>query len=159
MCAPREGSCRDRPANHGQDPTSPSPLPYRIIARRCASLIQINSRLFSRHRLGRWRALSGRPRDLSRRHEEDARRHLALRQAGHQHGRLSAAREIGRRLYLRSRCSSRAFTAQMTVLADISTAPTAGPSTMPQWANTPAAAGIAITLYPVAHTRFWIILP
>ena len=40
----------------------------------------------------------------------------------------------------------RAFTAQITVLADISTAPSAGPSTIPQWAKTPAAAGIATTL-------------
>src|SRR5215470_3853046 len=53
-----------------------------------------------------------------------------------------------------ARRSNRAFTAQITVLADISTAPTAGPRTMPQCASKPAAAGIATTLYPVAQARF-----
>src|SRR5215831_342274 len=42
--------------------------------------------------------------------------------------------------------SIRAFRAQITVLADISTAPTAGLRTMPHCASTPAAAGIATTL-------------
>jgi len=51
----------------------------------------------------------------------------------------------------RSNC---AFTATMMVLSDISTAPTAGDSRIPCRARTPAASGIATTLYPVAHQRF-----
>jgi len=46
----------------------------------------------------------------------------------------------------------------MTVLADMSAAPIAGESMIPQRARVPAASGIAITLYPVAQARFWIIL-
>jgi hypothetical protein len=53
----------------------------------------------------------------------------------------------------------RALSATTTVDTDISTAPAAGLSTMPTPESTPAAKGIATTLYPVAHTRFWIILP
>ena len=44
--------------------------------------------------------------------------------------------------------------ATMTVLADINIAPTAGESTTPRDARTPAASGIATTLYPAAHQRF-----
>jgi hypothetical protein len=43
----------------------------------------------------------------------------------------------------RSNC---AFTATITVLSDMRTAPTAGDSKMPWPANTPAASGIAATL-------------
>ena len=42
--------------------------------------------------------------------------------------------------------SSRALTATMTVEADMSAAPTAGDSTTPAHASTPAASGMAITL-------------
>jgi hypothetical protein len=44
--------------------------------------------------------------------------------------------------------------AAMTVLSDINTAPTAGLNRIPIELNTPAAKGIAIILYPVAHMRF-----
>jgi hypothetical protein len=57
-----------------------------------------------------------------------------------------------------ARRRSWAFTATITVLSDISTAPAAGARTIPQRARTPAASGIAATLYPAAHHRFWIIL-
>jgi len=53
-----------------------------------------------------------------------------------------------------SRRSSCAFAATTIVLSDISTAPTAAGSTMPQGARTPAASGIAKMLYPAAHHRF-----
>ena len=54
--------------------------------------------------------------------------------------------------------SNWALSATMMVLKDIRSAPTAGESTMPQFANTPAANGMATMLYPAAHHRFWIIL-
>jgi hypothetical protein len=41
----------------------------------------------------------------------------------------------------------------MTVLSDMNSAPTAGESTMPIGASTPAAKGSAMTLYPVALDR------
>jgi hypothetical protein len=47
----------------------------------------------------------------------------------------------------------------MTVLRDISKAPTAGDRDTPMGARTPAANGKATTLYPVAQIRFWTILP
>ena len=47
---------------------------------------------------------------------------------------------------LRRRSKSWALIATMTVLADISAAPTAGVSRMPQGYATPAASGIATTL-------------
>lgn len=52
--------------------------------------------------------------------------------------------------------SMRALMAKITVLADISTAPIAGDSNMPQAYRAPAAKGIAATLWPVAQKRFWI---
>jgi hypothetical protein len=54
--------------------------------------------------------------------------------------------------------SNWALSATMIVLKDISSAPTAGESRIPQFANTPAANGMATMLYPAAHHRFWIIL-
>ncbi len=45
----------------------------------------------------------------------------------------------------------------MTVLSDMNSAPTAGDSKIPTGARTPAANGGATKLYPVAHTRFYII--
>lgn len=53
--------------------------------------------------------------------------------------------------------SRRALTATITVEALISTAPAAGVSTIPAPERTPAASGIATTLYPVAQSRFWTI--
>ena len=67
------------------------------------------------------------------------------------HGCLSFA------LHSLARRSSWALTATTTVLSDISTAPTAGESTIPLEASTPAASGMAMTLYPEAHQRFWTI--
>lgn len=52
----------------------------------------------------------------------------------------------------------RALMATTTVEKLIRTAPTAGLSTMPHGARTPAARGIAMMLWPVAHYRFWTIL-
>ncbi len=52
---------------------------------------------------------------------------------------------VGQAMARRSSC---ALSATMTVLADMSTAPSAGPSSTPHEARTPAARGIAITLYP-----------
>jgi ubiquinone/menaquinone biosynthesis C-methylase UbiE len=57
-----------------------------------------------------------------------------------------------------ARRSSCALMATTTVLADMRTAPTAGCSTMPWPASTPAASGIAKMLYPAAHQRFCTIL-
>lgn len=51
-----------------------------------------------------------------------------------------------------------AFSATMIVLTDIRTAPNAGDSVMPHGASTPAASGMATTLYPAAHHRFCTIL-
>ena len=45
----------------------------------------------------------------------------------------------------------------MIVLTDITNAPTAGGKTMPTLYNTPAAKGMAKTLYPVAQARFCFI--
>ena len=50
------------------------------------------------------------------------------------------------RRYKRTRRSSCAFSATMIVLRDMNTAPTAGVSTMPHGASTPAASGIATML-------------
>ena len=50
-----------------------------------------------------------------------------------------------------------ALSATMMVDRLINTAPTAGARTNPIGARTPAANGTATTLYPAAHTRFWII--
>jgi len=47
-----------------------------------------------------------------------------------------------------------ALTATTTVLIDISIAPTVGEMIILILYNTPAARGIAITLYPVAQKRF-----
>jgi len=47
------------------------------------------------------------------------------------------------------------LTATATVLNDINSAPTAGESTKPTDASTPAARGSATTLYAVAH---WVLL-
>ena len=55
-------------------------------------------------------------------------------------------RSFDRSLIRSVRRSSWAFTATITVLRDISTAPTAGESTMPCPASTPAASGIATML-------------
>ena len=52
----------------------------------------------------------------------------------------------GERAYSRSRRRSCALIATTIVLSDISTAPTAGVSTMPHGASTPAARGIATML-------------
>src|SRR5215216_1685381 len=59
------------------------------------------------------------------------------------------------RLTLRNNC---ALIATTIVLTDISNAPTAGESRIPQLAKTPAANGMATMLYPAAHHKFWIIL-
>ncbi len=53
-----------------------------------------------------------------------------------------------------ARLRSCALIDTITVLADISTAPTAGASKIPNPARRPAASGIATTLYPAAHQRF-----
>lgn len=58
----------------------------------------------------------------------------------------SRARNSTVRPHSRTRRRSCAFTATMTVLSDISTAPTAGWSTMPYGASTPAASGMATML-------------
>ena len=57
-------------------------------------------------------------------------------------------------VYNFARRSSCALIATITVLRDISTAPIAGDSTIPRPARTPAASGMATTLYPAAHQRF-----
>ncbi len=57
-----------------------------------------------------------------------------------------------------TRLRSWALIATTTVLADISTAPTAGVRKTPHAASTPAARGMATMLYPAAHHRFWSIL-
>ena len=57
-----------------------------------------------------------------------------------------------------TRRNSCAFSATMIVLADMSTAPAAGDMTSPQWDKTPAARGMAMTLYPAAHQRFCTIV-
>ena len=57
-----------------------------------------------------------------------------------------------------ARRRSCALIATITVLSDMSTAPTAGDSTMPREASMPAASGIARILYPDAHQRFSTIL-
>ena len=56
--------------------------------------------------------------------------------------------------YNSARRNNRAFNATTIVLTDMSTAPNAAGSTMPQGARTPAARGIAKMLYPAAHHRF-----
>src|SRR5262249_25459731 len=61
-------------------------------------------------------------------------------------------------LVSRTRRSSCALTATMTVLADMSAAQMAGESMIPQRAGVPAESEIEITLYPVAKASFWIIL-
>ena len=50
------------------------------------------------------------------------------------------------RIFMKRFELSEDFMAQMTVLNDISTAPSAGPRTMPNGANAPAAAGMAKAL-------------
>jgi hypothetical protein len=50
------------------------------------------------------------------------------------------------------------LSATTIVEADISAAPMAGLYVNPAQASTPAASGMAITLYPAAQARFWIIL-
>jgi hypothetical protein len=55
---------------------------------------------------------------------------------------------------VRSSCALRATT---MVEADMRIAPTAGLRLKPAQARTPAASGIATTLYPAAQARFWII--
>lgn len=60
--------------------------------------------------------------------------------------------------YSFARFKSTAFNATMTVETDIKAAANAGCRMIPLYANTPAAKGKAITLYPVAQKRFWIIL-
>jgi hypothetical protein len=57
-----------------------------------------------------------------------------------------------------STLNSFAFIATIIVLNDINTAPTAGLKTIPAEYKTPAASGIAITLYPVAQIKFCTIL-
>lgn len=59
------------------------------------------------------------------------------------------------RTVLLSNC---ALIATTIVLMDISNAPTAGESRIPQLTSTPAASGMATMLYPAAHHKFWIIL-
>ncbi len=59
---------------------------------------------------------------------------------------VSPSRPLALRPYSFTRLSSCALTATTIVLSDISTAPTAGCSTTPQCASTPAASGMARTL-------------
>lgn len=58
------------------------------------------------------------------------------------------------RTHICARRSSWALMATITVLRVMSTAPIAGDSSTPNGTSTPAASGIATTLYPVAHQRF-----
>ena len=60
--------------------------------------------------------------------------------------------------YSLARFKSTALNATMTVETDINAAANAGCKIIPFEANTPAANGKAMTLYPVAQKRFWIIL-
>ena len=56
--------------------------------------------------------------------------------------------------YRRARRSSCALIATITVLSDIRMAATAGDRRIPYRISTPAASGMANTLYPAAHHRF-----
>ncbi len=49
---------------------------------------------------------------------------------------------------------NRALRATMTVLSDIRAAPTAGLRRIPARYSTPAASGMVMALYPVAHSKF-----
>src|SRR5215207_9248262 len=73
-------------------------------------------------------------------------------------GDNGGATRVASQIHKRARRSSWALIATITVLSDMRTAPTAGDSRIPWLASTPAASGMAITLYPAAHQRFWIIL-
>jgi hypothetical protein len=70
------------------------------------------------------------------------------------HEHMAAAKEGPSALQSVTRRNSWAFSATMIVLADMSTAPAAGDMTSPQRDRTPAARGMAMTLYPAAHQRF-----
>ena len=76
-------------------------------------------------------------------------------EGGEHHQQVSQPHSPG---FRSSRRRNWALMATMTVEALMSTAATAGPRTMPAHASAPAASGIAAALYPVAQTRFWIIL-
>jgi hypothetical protein len=81
------------------------------------------------------------------------RRHCWRRHFVESRARLTSIGDTNafQRVTRRNNC---ALSATMIVLADMSTAPAAGDKTNPQCDNTPAARGMAMTLYPAAHHRF-----